>query len=192
MKRILLLFAALTLSAVLSAQIRPQMQPGMKYKQLKSVYSRWDYRKDASDPYAPFWLGLSSFMTPGLGQFIAKEPGRGIAFLAGSFVISGVSSYAADDLIDLAIKDDSGVISFIDERAAKKDLTILLASGLAELALCIWSSVDANRIAKVKNMYYRDLCGRYGMETRMYPSVQLARTPNGLQAAPGMTLALSF
>ena len=90
------------------------------------------------------------------------------------------------------VKDSDGKLVATDESAAKKGAVVFLAGGLANLVLSIWSCADAVKVAKVKNMYYQDMQSRYGLEARMYPSVDLVQTGNGVQPTAGMTFALQF
>ena len=176
-----------------------QVQPGMKYRELKSMYNTKGYVKSDIDPYAPVWTGIASYLLPGLGQAIVGETGRGLRFFAASTVISSFSSYTADQLIDNIVKDDygafvkdeSGNYQLKDKAAAKRQVMALCAAGISELIVCIWSSADAAKVAKVKNLYYRDV-RKYTLEPSLYPSVQTVQTGTGCRLAPGMTFALNF
>ena len=70
--------------------------------------------------------------------------------------------------------------------------TIAGVASLASLALTICSTVDAIRVAKVKNMYDRDIRRKYSFEMDVYPSVDCFQTCQGAKATAGMTLALRF
>ena len=196
MKRFI--FAVILLVAgmsVASAQVRP----GMKYNELKSVYSFRDYNKSANDPYSPGWNAFASYVLPGLGQALSREPGRGLRFFATSTAVSAFGYYEADKLLDNLVKDANGDyardadggIMFKDEGAAKRQVMALIASGVAEAAVCLWSCVDAARVAKIKNLYSRDVRS-YTLEPSLYPSVQTVKTGSGYQLAPGVTFALNF
>lgn len=197
MKRFLTILAVMILSAAaLSAQTSSHLviEPGLKYKELKGIYNPKDYVKDATDPYSRVWLGLGSFITPGLGQFGANEAGRGLSFMVGSALISSVAGIAANNLVNLAEKDSAGEVYIPDEKmkAATTHLAVMIGAAAADLVLKIWSAADAVKVAKVKNMYYNDLMKQHSMEVRMYPSVNVAQTSNGVKPVAGMSLALNF
>jgi hypothetical protein len=197
MKRFLTLLAVLMLSATaLSAQTNSHLviEPGMKYKQLKNFYNPKEYVSSATDPYSRAWLGLGSFLSPGLGQIGANEAGRGISFMLGSALVSGIGGAAAANLVDLAERDSAGNYYIPDEnmKAATAHLAVMLGAAAADLAIKIWSCADAVRVAKVKNMYYGDLMQQHSMEVRMYPSVNVAQTSNGVKPVAGMSLAVNF
>ena len=146
----------------------------------------------------PFWLGLTSFAEPGVGQLIAHEPGRGWAFIGGDFLIGLVGSYGIRTVYNSIEKDADGniikednKIVFLDEKVAKKGAYIFAGAALANLVLRIWSCSDAVKIAKVKNMYNQDLMGRYATAT-MYPSVDFVQTGSGYKPTAGMTFAVRF
>ena len=69
---------------------------------------------------------------------------------------------------------------------------LYLAGLAAGLSVKIWSIVDATRVAKVKNMYERDLMRLASVDFEMYPSVNYIRTSDGLQPTAGLTLAMKF
>ena len=95
MKRFLIIIAFLAVSASsLFAQTNTYrtLEPGMKYKELKSIYNHKDYVKSVSDPYSKTWMGIGSFFMPGIGQIASNETRRGFAFIGGSVLISTVGS----------------------------------------------------------------------------------------------------
>ena len=192
-----LVFAILLLVAGMSFA-SAQVRPGMKYSELKSMYTTRGYSKTAGDVYSPGWSAFASFVIPGLGQVMSKEAGRGIGFFAGSTALRAFGYYEAAKLIDNATdgngninKDASGDLKFNDESAAKKQIALICAAGLSELIVDIWACADAAKVAKVKNLYNRDL-KKYSIEPSFYPSVQAVQTSNGYSLAPGMTFALNF
>ena len=73
-------------------------------------------------------------------------------------------------------------------------MAILLSALGVDLGLAIWSSIDAARVAKVKNMYYQDLMnGKNTAELSFTPMVSFASNPSGsLQPCAGMSLQLKF
>lgn len=149
------------------------IKPGMKYRDLKDLYDYRLYMRGLVQNYNPGWCGFASYCIPGLGQMICGEWGRGFAFFGGN-----VAGYTLMNL---------GIYSDLDIAPA------LFFVGLAGWATAsIWSIVDATRVAKVKNMYERDLLRTYAVEVDLYPSVNLAKVGNGYQPTAGMTLAVKF
>lgn len=195
MKRFLTIIAFLAVSATaLFAQTSSYrvIEPGMKYKELKNIYDSKEYVKSVADPYNKTWIGIGSFFMPGIGQIASNETRRGFAFIGGSILVSAFGSYFADSLLDVTVKDADGNYEFTDEKAAMRYVAMLVASGAAELALAIWSSADAVKVAKVKNMYYGDLMKQRAMEVKLHPSFDVTRTSDGLKPVAGMTLAVNF
>lgn len=196
MKKVLF---AIILTVVGMSAASAQVRPGMKYNELKSIYSTKGYVKADTDPYSPGWNAFASFVVPGLGQVIARETGRGIGFFAASTALSGFGYYEAYKLLDNVekdasgkyLKDASGSIVFKDEKAAKRQVLLICAAGLSEIIVDIWACVDAAKVSKVKNLYNRDV-NKYSLEPSFYPSVQAVQTGTGYSLAPGMTFALNF
>ena len=162
----------------------------VSYKELKDVYNHKDYVVSDSDPFSVGWIGFESFFCPGMGQLMMRESGRGWAFLGASSVLSGINATLADSVLDLWPREADGKLS--KNLGSNKDKIMsyvwgMLGVSLVELGVSIWSSIDATRIAKVKNMYYQG--GKYATSATLYPSVNL--TQNGTPVT-GMTFALSF
>ena len=107
---------------------------GLKYRDLKLMYSARDYRPERGDMYSPTLVGIGSFLLPGFGQYLTgSQIGWG---LLQSFV-SGASLGIMIDCIDYG--EEWGV-------------PFLIWAGTA-----IWSACSASKAAKIKNLYYRDL-----------------------------------
>ena len=178
MKRILIILAlALVASVSVNAQI--------KYKDLKAQYNYKEYTPQDVDPYRPGWASAISFFVPGSSQLVMGEPLRGLLFFGGNWVLSNVMEDSVNNLGKLLVQDSEGNYSFSDWDAAKKELIVLAASGLADLGLAIWSCIDAGRVAKVKNQYYQNL--------HLAPVVSF--TPiqgNNLQPTAGLSLSYNF
>ena len=185
MKRIVILIVLAAVSTTAFAQRAPQ---STSYKDLKNYYSARDYVKSDTDPYSVFWIGLESLAAPGLGQLIMKETGRGWDFLGTSVVLGTAGGIGARNV---ASGDGTCSISGADRNKASGYLIALGGVALAQLAVDIWSCVDAVKIAKVKNQYYQDGHRRHA-NASLYPSVNLTQTATGVAPAPGMTFALTF
>lgn len=57
MKRFILI---VTLALSVTALFGQTVRPGMTYKELKQVYNTKNYQKTSTDPFSPFWMGLTS------------------------------------------------------------------------------------------------------------------------------------
>ena len=173
--------------------------PGMSYAELKQIYNPRDYLKAYGTRYSPGWAGFGSFLIPGLGELCCGEPGRGLAFLLPNLALVGTNLALGTKLYSLIKTDSNGNviltengIVYTDPAKAQSLSSIRSIVTLVDLALSIWSCVDAVRVAKVKNMYYQDLRNGYSMDFSLRPSLELAQTPSGYQPAPGLTLSLRF
>ena len=196
MKRIVFILAIFVMTAT---SISAQVIPGMKYSELKDIYSPRSYVRTSADPYSPFWSGVASFAVPGLGQLICKETGRGIAVFAGDVAFGVAGGYCIDKFLDYCEKDangnykkdaDGGLV-VTDEKAAKKWGAAFLGVAAGNLCYWVWNICDARKVAKVKNMYYQDL-QKHAFEFDMYPTFDYAMTSNGMKPVTGMTLSLQF
>lgn len=151
--------------------------PGMKYRQYAKLYSTSDYTKRVGDKYSPVWGGVASFVLPGLGQMVNGEMGRGFAFMGLSVACGVVSSFSND------------FFSYTSDIAP-----IVASVALAgAFAIDIWSTIDAVKMAKIKNMYARDTAGMAALDIKMQPYFAFtAPSANGQRPVTGVTLAVSF
>ena len=193
MKKILLV-AILALVAMASANA--QMP---KYKDIKGLYNTKEYVPQAIDPYNPSMSALVSFFVPGSAQMLNGSIGRGFIFFGADMIAYNILENAAEELSKLAVTDSDGKLTgYSDEAAAKTQLGIMVGGLAGMLAIAIWSSCDANKMAKVKNMYYQDVYGKQaslnvGLEP-FFSFTPTAATPAGssLTPAAGMSLKLRF
>lgn len=149
--------------------------PGMKYKELKDIYSPSEYISMPGDPYSPGLSGVLSFLIPGLGQMICDEVGRGLGFLGGS--------------VGLAIVTGVGLVySYYSTDAA----IVAIINSIGLLTLNIIAIVDAVKVAKVKNMYVQDMRSAYSFDLNLRPSIDYIPSVSGMQPTVGLTLALNF
>lgn len=146
------------------------IKPGMKYKELKKMYNYKEYTRGLVQHHSPGGAAVASFFIPGLGEMICGEGWRGVAFLGGWLATSTISMI--------------GIQQFSD--------VIYLIGTAGSLAIKIASIVDATRVAKVKNMYERDLMRTYAFDVNLYPSMDFIKTAEGLQPTAGLTLAFRF
>ena len=146
------------------------IKPGMKYKELKKYYNYKEYTRGLVQHHNPAGVGVASFFIPGLGEMICGEGWRGAAFLGGWLAANVVSA--------LGLQYDSEVV--------------YLVGAAGSLSVKIISIVGATRIAKVKNMYERDLMRTYALDVDLYPSMNYIKTAEGIQPTAGLTLAFRF
>ena len=178
MKRILLVLA-LALVAAVSANAQ------IKYKDIKADYNVKAYSAQDIDPYRPGWAAAISFFVPGSSQLVMGETVRGLLFFGGSAILGNYAEDRIQDLGKLLVKDSEGNYDFSDWNAAKKQMLLLAASGVSLLGVAIWSSIDASRVAKVKNMYYQNL--------HLAPAISFTPIQGGnLQPTAGFALSYNF
>lgn len=172
-------------SGQLNRDIPAGLVPGMKYRQLKKIYSHKDYSPGLVEcRRSPGGCGVASFFIPGLGQLIEGEVGKGLGWLFGSIATSaltasGIYLLTAEELPEFHQMHDV-------------EAPVLLAGVLGSIAIDVCAIVQAVRIAKVQNLYYADLKEKnYTME--FHPSVNYFRTVDGnIQPTAGFTLAMKF
>lgn len=165
------------------------------YKDLKGIYNPKEYVRQDSDPYNVGWYECASFFVPGVGQLLSGEVWRGLAFLGGEAILMGIITDTASEIEKIAVTNESGFLTgYTDEAKGKKNMAILLSALGVDLGLAIWSSIDAARVAKVKNMYYQDLIGgRKHMELSFAPAISLSPSQTGsAQMSAGLTLHVKF
>ena len=140
------------------------IRPGKEY------YNHKEYVRGLIQHHNPAGVGVGSYFLPGLGQMICGEGWRGGAYLAGWLASLTCQS--------IAIQQDS------------EPAYLICAAAGAAIRIC--SVVDAVRVAKVKNMYERDLMRMASVDMELYPSVNYIKTSSGIQPAAGLTLAMRF
>ena len=191
MKKFFILSALMLLAASAYAQSNvsdntaqaKEIEAGMKYKQLKSIYNFKDWTPTEGDRYSPGTMSICSFFIPGLGQMISGEVGRGFGWLGGAVGCWAVVGVGAGLEAVGAINSNSGMAM------AGSLMTIAAYLGLGAIEVC--AIIDASRVAKVKNMYEQDLKKR-NYSLNLYPSVDYVKMANGVQPTAGLTLAMRF
>ena len=189
MKRILII-ALLALVATVSANAQY-----VRYKDIKKDYNTKDYFPQVNDPYSPTWSSVLGFFVPGSSQLVMHETTRGLLFLGGSAICSYIVNEEINNLTKIAVVDENNTITgFSDQDAAVKYSMVLIGTALVDLGLSIWSCIDAGKIAKTKNMYYQDLCGKSSaIQMNVAPSFALTPVQGGsYQPTAGMSLSLNF
>lgn len=135
-------------------------------------YKTWTYLE--GDPYNPVACGFLSII-PGVGQMAAHEYLRGAAFLGsavGSFglIILGVS-------LEYGYNDIGGPIAFVG----------LL--GIPTIIIC--SIVDATRVAKVNNLFLRDI-NQSGFNLQLEPYISPVQSYESIKTQIGISLKVNF
>ena len=190
MKRLLIIFFI-----VLSTFANAQYINKNSYKELKGIYNPKEYVKQDADPYNAGWYECASFFVPGIGQLLSGEVWRGLAFLGGEAILMGIITDTALEIERIAVTNESGfLIGYTDEAKGKRNMAILLSALGVDLGLAIWSSIDAARVAKVKNMYYQDLIGgKTPVELSFAPAFSFAPSQSGsTQMSAGLALQVKF
>lgn len=184
MKRILTLLVLISLVIPAYAQCstdnlskNESISLGLKYKQLKSIYNYRYYYPTPNDTYSPLLMGLASAFIPGLGECLTDEWGRGLFKITSSVVL------------DITFAASLFMIPFEHERFLFGG--IAMGSAVAISALWVWGIGDAIKVAKVKNMYLRDVRKQYGIDLDFTPQVGISPY-DGHSPMLGMRVALSF
>ena len=192
-----LISAVVALVALASANA--QVAPGMKYKDLKGMYDTKEYVQQPIDPYRVGWTKFFSFFTPGLGQIMMGEVGRGFIFVGAEVICTSIVSDSWDGLKPYLVVDANGTVTGVsDKDAAKKHITGVLVGLAGTLATSIWACIDAGKIAKVKNMYYQDMYGKrasidLGLEPYFtFASTEVTASGSSLTPAAGLSMKLRF
>ena len=134
MKKLFLIIAsALILYSSVNAQ----------YKINKSKYDYRTYKYQAGDPYKPGVAGFASLLIPGLGQMSSGAGGRGAAFLGG--FVGCITIYAI-----------GSSHYYVDEEGDHGGPVPLYIGFFGAIAIDLISVIDAVRVAKVTNLYFRD------------------------------------
>lgn len=137
--------------------IPAELKPGMKYREYKDYYtpSEWSHQPD--DKYSPVVGGICSWLIPGLGQMICGEVGRGFGWLGGAVgccTVIGVGS-------GLAVSASAAAYGENDYDSARAmgitGAVLSLAGSIGLLVVDICAIIDGVKVAKVKNMYERDI-----------------------------------
>ena len=167
--------------------------PGLRYKDYKIFYNPKSYVRTPEDRHNPTVSGFCSFLIPGLGQMICGEVGRGFAFLGGS-VACGVVVGTGSVLMASGILDNLDSETGAPGNAAIKGGTFLMVAGVVGLvSVDICAIVDGTRVAKVKNMYERDLHKQISsLDVRLQPYVSSLSTATSHTPVAGFSLAVNF
>lgn len=151
---------------------------GMQYKEYRPLYNHRNYTRQIDDAYSPSLAGVASFFIPGLGQGICDEWGRGLGFLIADIGVSFVTGIAAQQAL---------------HHPSTPSVAFAVVMSAVSLTIDISNIVDAVRMAKIKNMYYRDIKGlKSTVSYGVTPYVSYLEMPGNSSPALGSSLQLSF
>ena len=166
-----------------------QVDSNMKYREYKNYYNPRFYFRDVDDAFSPEISGIASFFIPGLGQCVDGEWGRGIGFFAANM---GLNVLVLGSLAAVVSHNNATTDEFGGDEGAAAFLGCAL---LGQAVVYIWNICDAVRVAKIKNMYYRDISSQNaGLDIKVEPFLASAptREMGGNHLSAGLSLKFSF
>jgi len=183
MKKTIFLFVIfLSLVSLVNAQ---------RYSINKLKYDSHLYVPEYDEPYNPAISGVCSFFIPGLGQMVCGEAGRGLAFLGGytcCSIIAGVGmAQIYSNTFDYYYTGNTGNIGNSSAGVG----TLLVGLG-GMVVVGIWSIVDAVKVAKVNDMYIRDLRSKSSIKLEVSPFMDQLSINNQNTTSVGMTMRVKF
>ena len=163
-----------------------QLEDGLKYRHLKDLYDRGDYRKLDEAKYSPglAWINLA---VPGVAQFIMGEGGLGARYLIWGAVNTGLMTGG----VYLSRAMNSGE----DARYSWLPLIVTGAGAIGYLITTFTSISNASKVAKVKSLYNHDLNAMglsYDFTIDATPFVAPVYMGDRYVAAAGLTLTMKF
>lgn len=167
--------------------------PVFSYRFCKGRYNPATYFRTGADPYIPLTASCLSILCPGLGQVYDGEILRAAGFFYGTIACFSIGTTFLANVQDTRyhISDPqydysySGYDNLSDYATAG---TIFILGGVA---LWIWNICDAAKVAKVKDLYFRDLTGNQSsVDAQIQPSFGLV--PQTGRPTAGLSLRLSF
>lgn len=157
------------------------------YKLNKYKFDSHLYVPEFGDAYNPTVSGLCSFFVPGLGQMICGETGRGVAFLGGYI---GCFVVAEAGAIQITSNLGYNGYGYNGNPNAGVGTMLLGLGGMAFVG--IWSIVDAVKVAKVNNMYYRSLRNTSSLKLEMSPYTEKLSINNQVVTPVGLSMRVKF
>ena len=160
--------------------------PVFAYRYCKKRYGTDGYVSNPLDPYNPFVSGILGVLCPGLGHVYDGEVLRSMGFFYGTMLTAGLASAFLSEVDQERYDPQYGYI--YKRNQAHATLGSLFALGA--VGLFVWNIFDAVKVAKVKNLYFRDLVGRPdGLGIDIRPRLDFR--PDGNPVA-GVGLQLKF
>ena len=160
MKHFVIKALALCLFALsISITAHSQVSGNVRYKDIKDLYDISTYDQSVDDRYQTGWAALASFLVPGLGQGLCDEWGRTLGIWAGNLGFYALDAVGVGLIYrgTVANEEDYDEDAFIPNGWVAGGLATILASVVGQVSFNIWNVVDALKVAKTKNMYYRDV-----------------------------------
>lgn len=161
----------------------------VRYSDISSYYDTRYYQDRAGDPYIPALSGLASFFLPGLGQCIDDEWSRGLGIFAANI------GFGLLEATEASLMFFGGAYGYSEgDGLLAASFGALMLTGAAHIGFNIWNICDAVRIAKVKNLYYRDVRdNRYSFNMHLTPDLAFVPAAgSNLQPVAGLSLKVSF
>lgn len=158
------------------------------YKEKENYYKDQLYFPKFGDPYQPWVAGMASYLIPGLGQITSGEVGRGFAFMGGaaaSFFVFMIGALGSGD----------GYYNDYYYRSDTEFYPFLALSGVLSLfVIDIWSAVDAFHVAKINNLYQRDLHNQEQVKLQLSPYIDTNKVDfsRNHQHTMGLSLQVKF
>lgn len=162
-----------------------ELSPEMKYRDYKNLYDPHTWIPYSDDVYKTGVVGVASALIPGVGQMIEGEFWRGAPFLLGNLAclyLMGSSMYYFVPVEDNSTASDRHALGG----------AIFFGAMAVDIGLRIWSCSDAVKVAKIKNLYYRDLRKKYQPSVSLVPDVGAVRVVGFNQMYGGLALSMSF
>ena len=154
--------------------------PVFTYRHCRGRYNTKGYIDSPIDPYRPFAAGLLGVLCPGLGHVYDGEILRGMGFFYGTVLAGGAASALLSNVDDERYDPQYGYIYERNETNAT--LGTLFVAGA--IGLYVWNIIDAAKVAKVKNLYFRDLVGRpSALGIDVHPQLYLSPFGNPIAGA---------
>ena len=138
-----------------------------QYRKNKKEYDPKTYSYQHGDRYNPTIAGVASFFIPGLGQIIADETGRGIAFFTANIATSA-----------LLIHSQYGHSESVSSQQIKTIISKCLLFATWGLSIR-----DAIRVAKVNNLAAREMNKKvsFSLQPIVLPQANTNHLAGGLQ-----------
>ena len=141
-----------------------------QYPVNKTRYDYLTYRYQPGDPYKPVAMGVVSFIIPGIGHLFMNEKLRGAGFFGGFMVLNLVTLKMMTEDIDFW----PGIVL------------------IGDAGIRAWSAFDAARIAKVKNLAYRDQ-DNTSFDFKLFPYMgSPGYFKSSKDVSAGLTLLITF
>ena len=148
--------------------------PVFSYRHCKGRYDKGDYFHSPLDPYIPLAAGLLGIVCPGLGHVYDGEVLRSVGYFYGTILGVGLTSTFLSAADQERYDPQYGYIPYTNNTYT----TLGTICAVGTIAFYVWSVFDAVKVAKVKDLYFRDLVGSPdGLSLHVRPSLGFA--PSG-------------